>query len=157
MDYRWLLRAAHAVVLLVAFVYDARAQKLYPISLCDFSIDAKEINFTVSEIFDARKDKNCIGIIHAGVNNRLQFAVFEKPGLSEIKDLLENSGLYSQQNGLALRITSLKISESDLSWVKTAKAELNIDFFIRYDGLYYYISSVFASVEPKCSDIAGKQ
>jgi len=158
MYYSWLLHTAKAVVIisLAAFMNDASAQKRYRISLSD-TIDTNEINFTVSEIIDARKDKNSLGIIQAGVNHTRHFAVFEKPGLDEIKELLKTSGLYSQQNGLSLRITSLKISENVSGWGATAKAELNIDFFILHEGLYYYVNSVFASVEPKGLDITREQ
>ena len=159
MNYSGLLRAAKTLIIifLVAFISDARAQKLYQISLNDFKIDTQGIHVTVSEIIDGRKDKNSLGIIHTGLNNKRNFAVFEKPGLSEIEELLKQSGLYSQHNGLSLRITALKISESAMSWKETAKAELNIDFFIRHDGLYYYVNSVFASAEPKALDVTGQQ
>ena len=159
MNYSGLLHTAKAVIIifLVASSRDAQSQKMYQISLSDFKIDTNEINFTVSEIIDARMDKNSIGIIQTGLNNKRNFAVFEKPGLIEIEELLKNSGLYSQHNGLVLRVTSLKISENALTWKETAKAELNIDFFIRHNGLYYYVNSVFASAEPKGFDVTGMQ
>ena len=159
MNYSWLHRAARAAVIIffAASIPDALAQKFYQISLDDFEIDTNEINFTVSEIIDARKDKNSLGVIQTGLNNKRNFAVFEKPGLGEIEALLKTSGLYSENNGLALRITSLKISENSLSWKETAKAELNIDFFIRHADFYYYVNSVFASVEPKGLDVTGMQ
>ena len=155
MNYSGLHRAATAVVIIffIASIPDALAQKFYQISLDDFEIETNEINFTVSEIIDARKDKNSLGVIQTGLNNKRNFAVFEKPGLDEIEELLKTSGLYKEHNGLSLRITALKISENALTWKETAKAELNIDFFIRHDDLYYYVSSVFASVEPKGLDV----
>ena len=159
MNYSGLHRAARAAIIIFFFasIPDARAQKFYQISLQDFEIENNEINFTVSEIIDARKDKNSLGVIQTGLNNKRNFAVFEKPGLVEIEELLKTSGLFSEHNGLCLRINSLKISENSLSWKETAKAELNIDFFIRHDGLYYYVSSVFASVEPKGLDVTHMQ
>jgi hypothetical protein len=160
MIYSGLQRAAKTVAVIIFFtasIHDAQAQRMYQISLSDFKIDTNDINFTVSEIIDGRKDKNSLGIIQTGLNNKRNFAVFEKPGLSEIEDLLKNSGLYSQRSGLSLRITSLKISENALSWKETAKAELNIDFFILHEDRYYYVTSVFASAEPKGLDVTGKQ
>jgi len=159
MNYSGLHRAATAVVIVffIASIPDALAQKFYQISLDDFVIETNEINFTISEIIDARKDKNSLGVIQTGLNNKRNFAVFEKPGLGEIENLLKTSGLYKEHNGLSLRITALKISENAMSWKETAKAELNIDFFIRHDDLYYYVSSVFASVEPKGLDVTGMQ
>ena len=159
MNYSGLHRAttAAAIVFFFASIPDALAQKFYQISLDDFAIETNEINFTVSEIIDARKDKNSLGVIQTGLNNKRNFAVFEKPGLGEIENLLKTSGLYKEHNGLSLRFTALKISENALTWKETAKAELNIDFFIRHDDLYYYVSSVFASVEPKGLDVTGMQ
>jgi hypothetical protein len=159
MNYSWLHRAARAAIIIffVASIPDALAQKFYQISLGDFKIETDKINFTVSEIIDARKDKNSLGVIQTGLNNKRNFAVFEKPGLTEIEELLKTSGLHSENNGLSLRINSLKISENALSWKETAKAELNIDFFIRHDDLYYYVNSVFASVEPKGLDVTHMQ
>jgi hypothetical protein len=159
MNYSGLHRLARAAIIIffVATISDARAQKFYEISLHDFKIETDEINFTVAEIIDARRDKNSLGVIQTGLNNKRNFAVFEKPGLREIEELLKNSGLYSEHNGLSLRINSLKISENALSWKETAKAELNIDFFIRHNDLYYYVNSVFASVEPKGLDVTHMQ
>lgn len=130
----------------------AHTQKLYQVSLQDFKIDTKDISFTVSEILDARRDKNSIGIIQAGLNNKPYFAVFEKPGLEEIEELLKSSGLYSLNNGLTLRINALKISENQTFFKETAKAELSVDFFIRYEALYYYVTTIFTSAEPKGVD-----
>jgi hypothetical protein len=159
MNYSGLNQAARVAVIIffIASIPDARAQKFYQISLDDFKIETDKINFTVSEIIDARKDKNSLGVIQTGLNNKRNFAVFEKPGLAEIEALLKTSGLYSEHNGLSLRINSLKISENALSWKETAKAELNIDFFIHHDDLYYYVNSVFASVEPKGLDVTHMQ
>jgi hypothetical protein len=159
MDYSWLLHSRKIVLLflLIASMQHAHSQKLYQISLDEFKIEAPDIRHSVSEIIDARKDKFTLGIISTGLNNKRNFAVFEKPGLTEIEQLLKNSGLYSQDNGLSLRITSLKISENALSWKETAKAELSLDFFIRHNELYYYVSSVFVSAEPKGIDVTGKQ
>src|SRR5688572_30188107 len=133
MNYSRLHRLARAAIIIffVASFPDAHAQKFYQISLQDFKIERDEINFTVSELIDARRDKNSLGVIQTGINNKRNFAVFEKPGLVEIEELLKTSGLYSEHSGLCLRINSLKISENALTWKETAKAELNIDFFIR--------------------------
>lgn len=144
-----------AVTMLVSATY-AQGQKLYQISLAEFKIDTQHIGFTISEILDARKDKHTVGVIQKGLNNKPDLAVFEKPGLSEVEQLVKNSGLYSEPNGLALRITVLKISEHTGNWKETAKAELSIDFFLRFEHQYYYINSVFTSAEPKGMDVTNK-
>ncbi|WP_276372153.1 hypothetical protein [Chryseolinea sp. H1M3-3] len=145
------------VIMLFLATLNARAQKLYKISLDEFKLDIQGINLTVAEIIDARKDKNSIGLIQTGLNNKPVFATFEKPGLKEIESLLENAGLYPQPSGLSLRITALKISENTTLVKETAKAELSIDFFLRYENLYYHITSIFTSAEPKGLDVTSKQ
>lgn len=146
--------AIAAVILLIAVRADA--QKLFKISLQEFKIDNKEINFTVSELLDARKDKKIVGVIHSGLNNKPNLAQFDTPGLTEIEQLLKKSGMYPSTRGLVLRITTMKISENETFWKETAKAEISIDFFIKYENNYYYINSVFASVEPKGIDVTEK-
>jgi hypothetical protein len=146
-----------ALYVLLLATMTAHAQKLYRVSLSEFTIDTNEINFTVSEIVDARRDKNSIGIIQTGLNNKPNFAVFEKPGLAEIEQLLKTSKVFSQTHGLSLRITTLKISENTTLVKETAKAELSIDFFVPYENRYYYLNSVFTSAEPKGVDVTSKQ
>jgi hypothetical protein len=135
----------------------ANAQKLYTMSLDEYMLNTDEITFSVSEVFDARKDNKSLGVVQTGLNNRPRFVVFEKPGMTEIEDLLKNSGLYSADRGLAIRFTVLKISEYTTLFTETGKAEISIDFFIRYENLYYYITSVFASAEPDGLGVTYKQ
>jgi hypothetical protein len=149
-------KATLAILFLIASL-NAQAQKLYPISLDEFILNADEINLSVSEIFDARKDNKSLGVVQTGLNNRPRFAVFEKPGMTEIEDLLKTSGLFSPDRGLAIRFTVLKISEYTTIFTETGKAEVSIDFFIRYDSLYYYITSVFSSAEPVGIGVTYKQ
>lgn len=144
-----LVKVAAIAAIITLNAVSADAQKLHKISLEKFKIDNEEINFTVSEVLDARKEKNSLGVVQSGLTNKPNFAVFEKPGLGEIEKLLENSGLHSETNGLSLRINTIKISEVSTIWKETAKAELSIDFFVTYENRYYYITSVFVSAEPK--------
>jgi hypothetical protein len=148
---------ATLAILCLAISFYAHAQKLYTVSLDEYMLNTDDINLSVSEIFDARKDNKSLGVVQTGLNNRPRFVVFEKPGLTEIEDLLKNSGLYSADHGLALRFTVLKISEYTTLFTETAKAEVSIDFFVRYEDLYYYISSVFASAKPEGIGVTYKQ
>jgi hypothetical protein len=153
---RRLVKVAVIAAMITLYAISANAQKLHKISLEKFKIDNKEINFTVSEVLDARRDKKIVGVIQSGLNNKPNLAQFETPGLTEIEELLKNSSLYSASNGLALRITTLKISENATIWKETGKAELSIDFFIRHENKYYYINSIFTSAEPKGIDVTEK-
>ena len=101
-------KAMLAVLFFVAS-FNVSAQKLYTMSLDEFILNTDEINLSVSEIFDARKDNKSLGVVQTGLNNRPRFVVFEKPGMTELEELLKRSGLYSQDRGLAIRFTVLKI------------------------------------------------
>ncbi len=145
-----------AILFFVTF-FSANAQKLYVMSLDDYLLNADEITFSVSEIFDARKDNKSLGVVQTGLSNRPRFVVFEKPGMDEIEDLLKNSGLYSSDRGLAIRFTVLKISEYTTLFTESGKAEVSIDFFVPYEDQYYYITSVFTSAEPEGLGVTYKQ
>src|SRR5687768_10172358 len=97
-------------------------QDLFTISLKKFNIDPAGITLRVSEIIDARKDKKVIGIIQLGLKNRKDLAVFEKPGLQEIEELLNRSNLLSNEKGLVIRISKLTISEITGAWKETGRA-----------------------------------
>jgi hypothetical protein len=145
-----------AILFFVAF-QNADAQKLYVMSFDDYLLNTDEISFSVSEVFDARKDNKSLGVVQTGLNNRPRFVVFEKPGMTEIEDLLKNSGLFSADRGLAIRFTVLKISEYTTLFTETGKAEVSIDFFVPYENHYYYITSVFTSAEPDGIGVTYKQ
>jgi hypothetical protein len=144
-------------LLLFAVSLSAGAQKLYTMSLDEFTLTSEEVNISVSEIFDARKDNKSLGVVQTGLNNRPRFVVFDKPGMSEIEELLKRSGLFSADRGLVIRFTVLKISEYTTIFTESGKAEISIDFFIRYQDMYYYITSVFTSAEPDGIGVTYKQ
>lgn len=131
-------------------------QELYTISLKKKPLNTQTINFKVSEIIDARKDKNILGVIQRGLKNKKDIAVFETPGLQEISDLLKRSGVLSENSdtSIVIRINTLYITELSQSLNETAKAELSIDFFARLsDGNYQYILSDYSTHEPRSFDV----
>jgi len=131
----------------------ANGQSLFTISLERFSINKDSIPFKIAEVVDGRRDKKVIGIIQLGLNNRKEIAVFEKPGLQEIENLFQRSGLISRETGFVLRVSKLFISEITQTWKETAKAELAVDFFIPYQGRYYHLTSIYTTVEPNGLDV----
>ena len=96
-------------------------------SLDDYLLNAEAVTFSVSEIIDARKDNKSLGVVQTGLNNRPRFVVFEKPGMTEIEDLLKNQGSI-QQSVDGYSLTMLKISEYTTLFAETGKAEVSIDF-----------------------------
>lgn len=139
--------------ILIASCFKAQSQELFTISLADYSLKTDSISFKISEIIDARKDNKVVGVIQRGMKNRKDLAVFEKPGVQELEELLSRSGLVSKDKGIAIRLSKLAISEITSMWKETARAELSLDFFVQYNNDYYYITSVYATAEPRGSDV----
>lgn len=142
------------LLLLCTLVTSAFSQRLHTISLQEFSYNPEQIPFAVDKIIDARRDRS-LGIIQLGLNNRPDIATFEAKGLQEIEQLLERSGLLSPK-GLSIRISALKVSEITKFAKETAKAEINIDFFLRHEDQYYYIYSSYTTIEQKGIDVTDK-
>ncbi len=139
--------------MLIASSLTSYSQDLFKISLADFTPNTDSISFKISEIIDARKDNKVIGIIQRGVTNRKDLAVFEKSGVQELDDLLKRSNLFSKDKGIVMRISELAVSEITSMWRETARAEISVDFFIPYNQDYYYITSVYATIETRGSDV----
>lgn len=139
--------------ILIASNFCAYSQDLFTVSLSSDTIQTDSISFKISEIIDARKDTKVIGVVQRGIKNRKHLAAFEKPGVQELEALLTRSNLISKEKGIALRITRLSISELTGVWRETSKAELSVDLFVQYKENYYYITSVYATVEPRGIDV----
>lgn len=135
--------------------FQATGQNLFTVSLYKHYLPKDSISIRVSEVIDARNDKKVIGLVQLGLNNRKEFAVFEKPLLQEIHDLFDRSFLLANSNdAITVRVSRLYISELTLALSETAKTELNIDFFIKDEGdTYFYISSIYVSEESKGIDV----
>jgi hypothetical protein len=141
------------IAILIASSFSAFTQDLFTVSLSQDTVKTDSILFKISEIIDARKDNKVIGVVQRGMKNRKHLAAFENPGVQELEALLERSHLVSKEKGIALRITRLSISELTGMWKETSKAELSADFFIQYKESYYYITSVYATVESRGADV----
>jgi hypothetical protein len=131
-------------------------QELYTISLKKKSLNTQLLNFKISEIIDARKDKNIVGVIQRGLKNKKDLAVFESPGLQEISELLQRSGVVSENSdsSIVIRVNTLYITELSRSLNESAKAELGIDFFTKLsDGTYQYISTDYSTFETRMFDV----
>ncbi|WP_276369783.1 hypothetical protein [Chryseolinea sp. H1M3-3] len=139
--------------ILVASSLTSFSQDLFKISLSDFELNTDSMSFKISEIVDARKDSKVIGIIQRGVTNRKDLAVFEKPGVQELDELLKRANLFSKDKGIVLRISELTVSEITSMWRETARGEISMDFFIPYNQDYYYVTSVHATIETRGSDV----
>jgi len=139
------MRIFNILVLLVSFNLSAKAQGTYTISLKKLDLPASSMPFTISELIDARVNKNSVGIVQRG--SKPDLAVFDEPGLDAVYDLFSRSGMISADKGLVVRITLLKISEISSTWNTTDKAEVSMDILIADNGSYYYICTLRSGEE----------
>ena len=121
--------------------FATKCQDTFKISLDKFSIKSTIISVKISEIVDARKDKNTIGIVHVGSQNQKDSASLYLPGLQEVEDLLMRSDLVSAKRGYLMRIRKLAISEIADAGKETIKAEIYLDFFFPSSNHYYHVKT----------------
>jgi len=103
--------------------FASKCQDTCKISLGKFSIKSKIISVKITEIVDARKDKNTLGIVQVGSHNQKDAASFYLPGLQEVEELLSRSDLVSS-GGFLMRFRNLAISEFTDAGKENFKAEL---------------------------------
>jgi hypothetical protein len=141
----------YLALFIIILGFQCNGQDLFTISLDKFTISGSTLK--VSEVIDARQDQRVVGVIQRGIADRKDLAVFARPGLKEVEELLKRSGIFTENKGIAIRISKLAIFEVTSIWRETAKAEISVDFFVNLDENYYYITSVYTSVEPKAMDV----
>jgi hypothetical protein len=148
-----LMRNLFCILFVTLHINTSSCQDLFRISLEDGSVANKGINFSIAEILDSRSDKNVVGIIQRGLNNRKDLALFQTPGLSEVEKLLRKSELIDEQKGLTLRISKLSVSEVTQAFKEIARADVSIDLFLQYQNKYYYLRSAYATMEQAAIDV----
>src|SRR5688572_16849591 len=95
--------------MLLAYGVAAHSQNLFSISLAPYTVNTDSITFKISEVVDARTDTKVVGIVHRGVGNRKDLAVFKNRGIAEIEGLMQSSGLIVKNEGVVMRISKLYI------------------------------------------------
>lgn len=102
----------------------------------------ENLTYKISKIIDSRRDKNSIGFVRNGHASKGEIVVFNTPGLEEVNNLLNRSGLIDE-NGIVLRVNRIYFSEIKRAISKTSRVEVSINVLIQGpDDLYYYITSV---------------
>src|SRR5690606_18127475 len=102
------------------------------ISLPGKRIAIKDPKFYISEIIDARSNKEMVGIVQRGLKNRQETASFENGFQDELKNSLEDF-LQSQadRTPLIVRILKLNVYERTLLNSETAVAEVIAEFYTK--------------------------
>ena len=125
--------------------FASKCQDTCKISLDKFSIKSKIISVKISEVVDARKDKNTIGIVQITSQNQKDSASFYLLGLKEVEELLTRSDLVSSEGGFLIRIRNLAVSEFTDAGKENLKAELYVEFFRQVSNYYYPYQKISTS------------
>jgi hypothetical protein len=125
--------------------FASMCQDTCKISLGKFSIKSKIISVKISEVVDARKDKNTIGVVQIPSQNQKDTASFYLLGLKEVEELLTRSDLVSSEGGFLIRIRNLAISEFTDAGKENFKAELYVEFFRQVSNYYYPYQKISTS------------
>jgi len=124
------------------------------ISLPGKRIAIKDPKFYISEIIDARSNKEMVGIVQRGLKNRQETASFENGFQDELKNSLEDF-LQSQadRTPLIVRILKLNVYERTLLNSETAVAEVIAEFYTKTDRGITLIKSAGSSVTSSGLDV----
>jgi hypothetical protein len=119
----------------------------HSISLDNYSVFTDTIPMRFRSVVDARREGNAIGFVQIGLMNKKMLAVLAKPGLQEITALLSRSNLIDNQSSVVMRVSRIHVSEIVKKLEERSKAEVNLDFFVELNGLYYFMGSEYGTSE----------
>ena len=131
---------------------------LYVQSQTFISLDArkgaiKHPTFYISEIVDARSNKDIIGIVQRGLNNKQQVAKFKNGLQPELKSVVAD--LYQQSNltPLIVRVLKLNVFERTLLNSETAIAEVIVEFYTKTNAGMALVKSAATTVTSSGLDV----
>ena len=113
--------------------------------------------FSITEIIDARSEKNWIGIVQKGLSNRKELARFKNDLQTEFLALINGSiDKNKSLTGLVMRVVKATINERTLLTSETANAELIVEFYMERDQQLYLLKSVASNKTSYGADVTGK-
>lgn len=141
-------------VLIFCLTTQAHSQTL--ISLPGRRITIKNPKFYISEIIDARSNREMVGIVQRGLKNRQETASLENGFQDELKGTLDaflkpRAGL----TPLIVRVLKLNVYERTLLNSETAVAELIVEFYKKTDRGLALVKSAGSSVTSSGFDVTG--
>src|SRR5690606_18161338 len=113
----------------------------------------KHPTFYISEIVDARSNKDIIGIVQRGLNNKQQVAKFKNGLQPELKSVVAD--LYQQSNltPLIVRVLKLNVFERTLLNSETAIAEVIVEFYTKTNAGMALVKSAASTVTSSGLDV----
>jgi hypothetical protein len=138
-------RGIYIILFLFSACLSVHAQTF--ISLSSRKGAIKHPTFYISEIIDARSNKDIIGIVQTGLNNKQQVAKFKNGFQEELKSVVAEL-LYPQSNRtpLIVRVLKLNVFERTLLNSETAIAEVIVEFYVKTDAGITLVKSAASTV-----------
>ncbi len=124
------------------------------ISLSDKKAAIKNPKFYISEIIDSRSNKEIVGIVQRGMNNKQEIAQFKNGFQNELKNCLtEFLQPQTDLSPLIIRVLKLNVFERTLLTSETAIAEVVVEFYKNTDRGIILIKSAGSTVTSNGIDV----
>ncbi|MEJ7646095.1 MAG: hypothetical protein WKF87_15985 [Chryseolinea sp.] len=124
------------------------------ISLSDKRAAIKNPKFYISEIIDARSNKEIVGIVQRGINNKPVIAQLKSGFQDEVrKCLTEFLQPKTDRSPLIIRVLKLNVFERTLLTSETAIAELVVEFFKNTDWGLILVKSAGSTIMSNGLDV----
>jgi hypothetical protein len=114
----------------------------------------KDPRFYISEIVDARSNKDIVGIVQRGLNNKQEIAQFKSGFQVELKNALTEF-LQPQSNltPMVVRVLKLNVFERTLLTSESAIAEVIVEFYTKTDAGITLVKSAASTVTSDGIDV----
>jgi hypothetical protein len=117
------------------------------ISLSAREVAIKHPTFYISEILDARSNKDIVGIVQRGLNNKQEIAQFKNGFQEELKNaIIEFLQPQANLTPLIVRVLKLNVFERTLLTSETAIAEVIVEFYTKTDAGITLVKSAASTV-----------
>jgi hypothetical protein len=124
------------------------------ISLSGKKAAIKNPKFYISEIIDSRSNKEIVGIVQRGMNNKQEIAHFKNGFQDELKNcLVEFLQPRTGLTPLIVRVLKLNVFERTLLTSETAIAELVVEFYTNTDQGIILVKSAGSTVTSNGIDV----
>lgn len=124
------------------------------ISLSSKKAALKNPKFYISEIIDSRSNKEIVGIVQRGMNNKQEIAQFKNGFQDELKNCLaEFLQPRTDLSPLIVRVLKLNVFERTLLTSETAIAELVVEFYKNTDRGIILVKSAGSTVTSTGMDV----
>jgi hypothetical protein len=131
------MKKGFLVLIITTILVKLYAQEFY-IDLSKHEFNHLANDLIIDSIIDVRKDKNCIGYVYKGIQNKPTPAYLEKPlKLYLDKFLINNLEAKVNAEHLIIRINRLYIYEYIFYNMEIAFSEMNLSFIVKKGNNFF--------------------